>query len=54
MDFFHRRNIEGGSRGIHITMDERGRASGDAFVELETSEVMDEAIKMHKRDMGSR
>jgi len=54
MDFFHRCNIEGGSRGIHITMDDRGRASGDAFVELETSEDMDEALKMHKRDMGSR
>ena len=34
--------------------DDRGRAAGDAYVELETRDDMDNAISMHKREMGSR
>ena len=34
--------------------DERGRAAGDAYVELETRDDMDTAISMHKRKMCSR
>lgn len=53
-DFLHRCNIEGGNRGIFINTDDRGRASGDAYVELESAEDLENALKMHKRDMGSR
>ena len=44
----------GGNGGIIINKDDRGRAAGDAYVELETREDMDLAVSMHKRDMGSR
>jgi len=53
-DFLGRTHIVGGLRGIFITNDERGRPSGDAYVEVETSEDIEMALKMHKRDMGSR
>ena len=44
----------GGHRGIIIPTDERGRPSGDAYVEVETMDDLDLALKMHKRDLGSR
>ena len=44
----------GGNAGIIINMDDRGRAAGDAYVELETRDDMEHAISMHKREMGSR
>ena len=53
-DFLDRVNILGGHRGIIITMDDRGRPSGDAYVEVETSDDVDLALKMNRRDMGSR
>jgi len=53
-EFLDRARILGGHRGIFITTDDRGRPSGDAYVEVETSEDLDQALKMHKRDMGSR
>ena len=30
------------------------RAAGDAYVELETADDLEDALKMHRRDMGSR
>ena len=30
------------------------RAAGDAYVELETLDDQDDALRMHKRDMGTR
>jgi len=53
-DFLERCNIVGGHRGIILMTDDRGRPSGDAYVEVETSDDVDMALKMHKRDMGSR
>ena len=53
-DFLARTRILGGSRGIFITTDDRGRPSGDAYVEVETCDDLEQALKMHKRDMGSR
>ena len=34
--------------------DHHTRAAGDAYVELETADDLDDAMRMHKRDMGSR
>jgi len=53
-DFLERCNIVGGHRGIILMTDDRGRPSGDAYVEVESSDDVDMALKMHKRDMGSR
>ena len=53
-DFLDRVNIVGGHRGIIITMDDRGRPSGDAYVEVESVDDVDLALKMNRRDMGSR
>ena len=53
-DFLARTRILGGDRGIFITTDDRGRPSGDAYVEVETCDDLEQALKMHKRDMGSR
>jgi len=53
-DFLDRCHIAGGHRGIIIPTDERGRPSGDAYVEVETMDDVDLALKMHKRDLGSR
>jgi len=53
-DFLSRCEIAGGLDGIIISRDDRGRAAGDAYVELETRNDMEMALAMHKRDMGSR
>ena len=53
-DFLERCNILGGHRGIIVTTDDRGRPSGDAYVEVEAMEDVELALRMHKRDMGSR
>jgi len=53
-DFLSRCEIAGGLAGIIISRDDRGRAAGDAYVELETRDDMEMALAMHKRDMGSR
>ena len=46
-DFLARTRILGGSRGIFITTDDRGRPSGDAYVEVETCDDLEQALKMH-------
>merc|ERR550525_2289642 len=53
-DFLHKCRIVGGLRGITIMEDDRGRAAGDAYVELGTLDDQDDALRMHKRDMGTR
>ena len=40
--------------GITLTMDQDGRASGDAYVEFASSQDVDEALKKHKDKMGHR
>jgi len=53
-DFLSKCKIVGGLSGITINKDGRGRAVGDAYVELETRNDLEVALAMHKRDMGSR
>ena len=40
--------------GITLTMDQDGRASGDAYVEFATNQDVDSALKKHKEKMGHR
>ena len=53
-DFLERVNIVDGDNGIIILTDDRSRPSGDAYVEVESMDDVDQALKMHKRDMGRR
>ena len=54
-DFLHRVNICGGEEdGIVITLNEKGQPSGDAYVEVESQDDLDAAMRCHRRDMGSR
>lgn len=47
-------NIKDGPAGVHITMSREGRPSGEAFVELETNEDAEKALKKDKQHMGHR
>jgi len=40
--------------GITVTMDQDGRASGDAYVEFATAQDVEDALKKHKEKMGHR
>ena len=48
-------NIAGGAEeGVHLTTTREGRATGEAYVELETQEDLDHALKKNKEHMGNR
>ncbi|XP_063244417.1 LOW QUALITY PROTEIN: heterogeneous nuclear ribonucleoprotein H2 [Bacillus rossius redtenbacheri] len=52
--FFSDCNIRGGKAGIHMTMSREGRPSGEAYVEMETDEDIDQAVKRDRDHMGQR
>ena len=52
--FFAMCKIRNGKEGIHFTYLQHGRPSGEAFVEFDSEEELQKAIKMHKEYMGSR
>jgi heterogeneous nuclear ribonucleoprotein F/H len=47
-------NIKNGRAGVHITMSREGRPSGEAFIELESTEDVEQAMKKDKQHMGHR
>jgi len=53
-DFFEGCNILNGEEGIHFTYVRDGRPSGEAYIEFETQEDYDNALEMHKKNMGKR
>ncbi|GLG99799.1 RNA-binding protein fusilli, partial [Gryllus bimaculatus] len=52
--FFSDCNIKHGKLGIHMTMSREGRPSGEAYVEMETDEDIERAIKKDRDHMGHR
>lgn len=41
-------------RGIHFVRDAQGKATGEAFVQLETADAVSAALARHKRSVGPR
>ena len=43
-----------GQDGIHMTMNRDGRPSGEAYIELETEDDLELALKNDRKNMGKR
>jgi len=54
VNFFSKCSITGGVNGVHFTTNRDGRPSGECFVELDTEDDVNEALKMDHKDMGRR
>jgi len=52
--FFSACTVTGGASGVHFTTNREGRPSGECFVELNTEEDVNEALKMDREEMGTR
>lgn len=46
--------IKNGKDGIHLTMSQLGRPSGEAYIELESPEEAAKALKKDRQHMGHR
>ena len=53
-EFFCNCNIKEGAAGIHLTTNRDGRPSGDAYIELESNDDAQEALKKDRATMGKR
>ena len=53
-DFLAGCQVDGGKEGVHIEMNERGKPSGSAFVQLKTDADVEKAMKFHKQKLGTR
>jgi len=53
-DFLAGCQVDGGKEGVHIEMNERGKPSGSAFVQLKTDADVEKAMKFHKEKLGTR
>ncbi|VVC99935.1 unnamed protein product [Leptidea sinapis] len=54
LDFLNGVNVLNEKEGVHLTEIRPGRPSGECFVEVESQEDVDEALKKDKENMGSR
>uniref|UniRef100_A0A1E1WGD0 RRM domain-containing protein n=1 Tax=Pectinophora gossypiella TaxID=13191 RepID=A0A1E1WGD0_PECGO len=54
LDFLVGVNVVGGKEGVHLTEVRPGRPSGECFVEVETTQDVEEALKKDKENMGKR
>jgi len=54
VSFFSNCNIAGGKEGVHFTLNREGRPSGECFVELESEDDIQEALKKDRASMGKR
>lgn len=41
-------------KGVHIHLDKTGRASGEAFVQFETTDDCEQALKLNMEKLGHR
>lgn len=53
-DFFNGLEIKPDREGILIVMDRRGRASGEAYVQFETADDTEQALKRNREKIGHR
>ncbi|XP_041968409.1 heterogeneous nuclear ribonucleoprotein H-like [Aricia agestis] len=54
IDFLGGVNIVGGKDGVHLTEVRPGRPSGECFVEVQSAQDVEEAMKKDKENMGKR
>ncbi|XP_059476192.1 heterogeneous nuclear ribonucleoprotein H-like [Neocloeon triangulifer] len=54
LKFFGDCNIKNGKLGIQMTMSREGRPSGEAYIEMESQEDIDQGLKKDKEHMGHR
>ncbi|KAK6629710.1 hypothetical protein RUM43_003528 [Polyplax serrata] len=54
LKFFNNCKVKNDKEGVHIIMTREGRPSGEAYVEMETDEDIEEALKKDREYMGSR
>lgn len=52
--FFSNCHIIGGADGIYFPMNERGLATGEAFLEMESPRDLEKALEKHKECIGER
>lgn len=52
--FFKNCKVLNGKLGIHMTSSREGRPSGEAFVEFESDEDMNTALRKDRDNIGSR
>jgi len=53
-NFFGDVTIANGEQGIHLTMNKEGRPSGEAFIEVATTDDLDKALAHNNEHMGKR
>jgi heterogeneous nuclear ribonucleoprotein F/H len=54
VEFFKDIKVKNGTEGVHFKMQRDGRASGEAFVELETSDDRDASLALNGQYIGKR
>ncbi|KAF4521628.1 hypothetical protein B566_EDAN006670 [Ephemera danica] len=54
LKFFGDCNIKNGKLGIQMTMSREGRPSGEAYIEMESDDDIEKALKKDKEHMGHR
>ncbi|XP_040898115.1 G-rich sequence factor 1 [Toxotes jaculatrix] len=54
LQFFSECRIRDGVKGIHLTVDRHGRASGRAFIEMEHEADVSKALEKHRQYLGPR
>ncbi|XP_034072503.1 G-rich sequence factor 1 [Gymnodraco acuticeps] len=54
LQFFSECRILDGEKGIHLTMDSRGRQSGEAFIQMEHEDDVRKALEKDRQYLGSR
>lgn len=53
-NFFSDCKFKEGHESVHLTLTREGRPSGEAYIELETEEDLEKALKKDKQHMGKR